>query len=71
MLSLTGLVLMAFDPIRNASLTAELNPFIRAQIASCRHRDGDAVGANLRQLWRPEQRNRKKGAALRSEHARG
>ena len=55
---------MPTDRTRNASSTAELNAFIRAQAASGRHRNaGKSVRAGLRLLQKQQQRDRRKGGA--------
>ncbi|MBM6581845.1 type II toxin-antitoxin system ParD family antitoxin [Microvirga sp. BT689] len=63
---------MATDQTRNVSLTAELNAFIRAQVASGQYQNAsEVVRASLRLLQRQEQRNRRKGAALPLDPAGG
>jgi antitoxin ParD1/3/4 len=61
---------MATDQTRNVSLTAELNAFIRAQVASGQYQNAsEVVRAGLRLLQRQEQRNQRKGAALPVDQA--
>jgi antitoxin ParD1/3/4 len=56
---------MASDQTRNVSLTAELNAFIRAQVASGQYQNAsEVVRASLRLLQQQEQRSRRKSAAL-------
>ncbi|MGF9762889.1 type II toxin-antitoxin system ParD family antitoxin [Microvirga sp. 0TCS3.31] len=55
---------MPTDQTRNVSLTAELNAFIRSQIASGQYQNAsEVVRAGLRLLQRQEQRGRRKQAA--------
>ncbi|UVF21354.1 type II toxin-antitoxin system ParD family antitoxin [Microvirga terrae] len=63
---------MATDQTRNVSLTAELNAFIRAQVASGQYQNAsEVVRASLRLLQQQEQRSRRKGAALPLDPAGG
>jgi antitoxin ParD1/3/4 len=56
---------MATDQTRNVSLTAELNAFIRTQVASGQYQNAsEVVRASLRLLQRQEQRNHRKSATL-------
>ena len=60
------LVPMTTDQTRNVSLTAELNAFIRSQVASGQYQNAsEVVRAALRLLQRQEQRGRRKPAAAR------
>jgi antitoxin ParD1/3/4 len=55
---------MSTDQTRNVSLTAELNAFIRGQVASGQYQNAsEVVRAGLRLLQRQEQRGRRKPAA--------
>jgi antitoxin ParD1/3/4 len=55
---------MPTDQTRNVSLTAELNAFIRAQVASGQYQNAsEVVRAGLRLLQRQEQRGGCKQAA--------
>jgi antitoxin ParD1/3/4 len=55
---------MPIDQTRNVSLTAELNAFIHAQVASGQHQNAsEVVRAGLRLLQRQEQRGRRKQVA--------
>ncbi|MFL5162708.1 MAG: type II toxin-antitoxin system ParD family antitoxin [Microvirga sp.] len=55
---------MPTDQTRNVSLTAELNAFIRGQVASGQYQNAsEVVRAGLRLLQRQEQRGRRKPAA--------
>ena len=55
---------MPTDQTRNVSLTAELNAFIRSQVASSQYQNAsEVVRAGLRLLQRQEQRGRRKLAA--------
>ena len=52
---------MPTDQTRNVSLTAELNAFIRAQVASGHYQNAsEVVRASLRLLQRQEERHRRK-----------
>ncbi|MBJ6127216.1 type II toxin-antitoxin system ParD family antitoxin [Microvirga splendida] len=63
---------MATDQTRNVSLTAELNAFIRAQVASGQYQNAsEVVRASLRLLQQQEKRSRRKGAALPLDPAGG
>jgi antitoxin ParD1/3/4 len=63
---------MATDQTRNVSLTAELNAFIRAQVASGQYQNAsEVVRAGLRLLQRQEQRNQRKEATLPLDQAGG
>jgi len=67
---------MASDQTRNVSLTAELNAFIRAQVASGRYQNAsEVVRAGLRLLQgleQPqEQRSQRNGATLPAGQAGG
>ena len=54
---------MSTDQTRNVSLTAELNAFIRGQVASGHYQNAsEVVRAGLRLLQRQEQRGRRKQA---------
>ena len=54
---------MATDQTRNVSLTAELNAFIRAQVASGQYQNAsEVVRAGLRLLQRQEQRQPAQGS---------
>jgi antitoxin ParD1/3/4 len=63
---------MSTDQTRNVSLTAELNAFIRALVASGRYQNAsEVVRASLRLLQRQEQRSRgKQGSATNEADAR-
>ncbi|TNC65509.1 type II toxin-antitoxin system ParD family antitoxin [Rubellimicrobium roseum] len=64
---------MFTDQTRNLSLTAELNSFIRTQVASGRHRTaGEAVRAGLRRLQRQHGRDERRTSAFAKDqhHAR-
>ncbi len=64
---------MPTDQTRNVSLTAELNAFIRAQVASGQYQNAsEVVRAGLRLLQKQQQRDeRRRGApALSEPHAR-
>ena len=61
---------MPTDQTRNVSLTAELNAFIRAQVASGRYQNAsEVVRASLRLLQRQEERNRRKHGSARTHDA--
>jgi antitoxin ParD1/3/4 len=52
---------MTTDQTRNVSLTAELNAFIRAQVASGQYQNAsEVVRASLRLLQQQEQRNKRR-----------
>jgi antitoxin ParD1/3/4 len=52
---------MPTDQTRNVSLTAELNAFIRAQVASGQYQNAsEVVRASLRLLQRQEHRDKRK-----------
>ena len=64
---------MSTDQTRNVSLTAELNAFIREQVASGQYQNAsEVVRAGLRLLQREHDReaHRKNAAATRRSHAR-
>jgi len=55
---------MSTDQTRNVSLTAELNVFIRGEVASGQYQNAsEVVRAGLRLLHRQDQRGRRKQAA--------
>jgi antitoxin ParD1/3/4 len=55
---------MPTDQTRNVSLTAELNAFIRAQVASGQYQNAsEVVRASLRLMQRREERHRRKQVA--------
>jgi antitoxin ParD1/3/4 len=61
---------MPTDQTRNVSLTAELNAFIRAQVASGRYQNAsEVVRASLRLLQQQEGRNRRKQDFARANEA--
>ena len=63
---------MPTDQTRNVSLTAELNAFIRTQVASGQYQNAsEVVRAGLRLLQRQEQRNQRKQNAMPADHAGG
>jgi antitoxin ParD1/3/4 len=64
---------MSTDQTRNVSLTAELNAFIRAQVASGQYQNAsEVVRAGLRLLQRQHQREERRKSALArdQDHAR-
>ena len=66
------LPLMPTDQTRNVSLTAELNAFIRTQVASGQYQNAsEVVRAGLRLLQRQEQRNQRKQNAMPADQAGG
>ena len=55
---------MPTDQTRNVSLTAELNAFIRAQVASGQYQNAsEVVRASLRLLQQQEQRHKRRQTA--------
>lgn len=60
---------MPTDQTRNVSLTAELNAFIRAQVASGQYQNAsEVVRAALRLLQRQHERDeRKRGVSVRTD----
>jgi antitoxin ParD1/3/4 len=62
---------MSTDQTRNVSLTAELNAFIRALVASGRYQNAsEVVRASLRLLQRQEERSRGKQGSMHEADAR-
>jgi antitoxin ParD1/3/4 len=59
---------MPTDQTRNVSLTAELNAFIRAQVASGQYQNAsEVVRASLRLLQQQEQRNKRRQTPPRAD----
>jgi putative addiction module CopG family antidote len=55
---------MPTDPTRNVSLKADLNTFLRAQVASGQYRNASAaIRAGLRLLQKRQQRDERKNGA--------
>jgi len=63
---------MSTDQTRNVSLTAELNAFIRSQVASGQYQNAsEVVRAGLRLLQRQEQRSQRKQAVSGADPING
>lgn len=63
---------MPTDQTRNVSLTAELNAFIRAQVASGQYQNAsEVVRASLRLLQREEQRNKRRPSSPAADQVDG